>query len=386
MHQTMLTWAQRGWLWLRLGIRIILVLLAALFLWKFLPPLLSLFAPFVLALITAAILNPLIKWLQRRLGISRGFLTLVILFALVGGVGSILAALIYVAGMEIVSLAQNWETLFATSQSLMQNLEQLFSHVNTLLPEELLDILQQTTSQLMTYLQSWLSTVMGNLAGAAGQRAIAIPSFFISLLMFVMGSYFLTADYPYLRTRFIGRMDEGPLAFLREVKAVALTAFGGYFKAQFLLSVGVFFILLAGFLITRRSYSLLLALLLAILDFIPIIGSGTVMVPWAVIALVSRDFSTAIEIIIIWGIVALFRRVAEPKFVGNETGLSPILSLISIYVGMKVAGVAGMILAPILAMIGLNLAGLGLFRGFQDDISAAVGDIVAILHRRPNDA
>ena len=110
-----------------------------------------------------------------------------------------------------------------------------------------------------------------------------------------------------------------------------------------MLSVGVFFILLVGFILTRQSYGLLLALGLAVLDFIPIVGAGTVMVPWAVIALFTRDYVTAVNLMLIWGVIALFRRVMEPKFVGNQTGLSPILSLFSIYVGMKIAGVLGMI-------------------------------------------
>ena len=78
----------------------------------------------------------------------------------------------------------------------------------------------------------------------------------------------------------------------------------------------------------------------------------------------------------------MFRRVAEPKFVGNQTGLSPILSLISIYVGMKVAGVAGMILGPIVTLVILNLLGLGLLDGWKADLRLALEDILAILSNR----
>ena len=107
------------------------------------------------------------------------------------------------------------------------------------------------------------------------------------------------------------------------------------------------------------------------------------MVPWAVIALFTRDYSTAVSVMVIWGAVALFRQLAEPKFVGNQTGLSPILSLVSIYTGMRLAGVAGMILGPILTLVVLNLAGLGLFHGIRMDLAAAAADIAAILRQRP---
>ena len=147
--------------------------------------------------------------------------------------------------------------------------------------------------------------------------------------------------------------------------------------------MGVFFILLAGFTLTGQSYALLLALLLAVLDFIPIVGAGTVMVPWAVVCLFTRDLRTAVELLVIWGAIALFRRVGEPKVVGNQTGLSPILSLVSIYVGMKLAGVAGMILGPVVFLVVLNVCRAGVFDGPVADVKLAVRDIRAILKNRP---
>lgn len=93
--------------------------------------------------------------------------------------------------------------------------------------------------------------------------------------------------------------------------------------------------MLVGFLLIRQPYAVLLALVLAVLDFIPIIGSGTVMVPWAVIDLITGNWSHALGLMVVWGIICVFRRVAEPKAVGSQTGLSPILSLISLYVGMR---------------------------------------------------
>ena len=107
------------------------------------------------------------------------------------------------------------------------------------------------------------------------------------------------------------------------------------------------------------------------------------MVPWAFGALFLRDLSTAVELMAIWGVVALFRRVMEPKFVGDQTGLSPILSLVSIYVGMELGGVLGMVFGPVILLIFLNLAGMGMFQGLRLDLRAAARDIAAILRERP---
>ena len=148
-------------------------------------------------------------------------------------------------------------------------------------------------------------------------------------------------------------------------------------------AVGVFFILLVGFFLIGQSYGLLLALGLAMLDFIPIVGAGTIMVPWAFLALFTHDYAQAIQIMLIWGVIAMFRRVGEPKVVGDQTGLSPILSLVSIYVGMRLGGVLGMVLGPTVALIALNLVKLGLFEGLRLDLAAAAEDIMALLRERP---
>ena len=115
------------------------------------------------------------------------------------------------------------------------------------------------------------------------------------------------------------------------------------------------------------------------LDFIPILGSGTVMVPWAVIDLFTGQLRHAVGLMVVWGLVALFRRVGEPKVLGNQTGLSPLLSLASIYVGMQLAGVAGMILGPVLCLVVLNVLRSGILDNVTADIRLAAGDISALL-------
>lgn len=379
-----LTWRQRGWLWLRLGIRLVLVLLIGWLLFRFGRPALSLFAPFLAALAAAALLNPWIKWFQRRVGWSRQALTLLLLLLLLGLLGAALGLLVYAAGNELVSLAQNWDGLLDGLQSVLDQMEALFARLLTLAPPQIVEMLEAAGTELMAWLNQVTSQALGNLAASAGQKAMRVPSLLVALVMFVMATYFLTADYPYLKSRAVQGMDEGVLYFLRQVRVTALGAFGGYLKAELLLSAGVFFILLAGFLIVRQPYGLLLALGLAVMDFIPIIGAGTVMVPWAVIALITRDYHTAIQMMVIWGLIALFRRVAEPKFVGDQTGMSPILSLVSVYIGMKAGGVLGMILGPILLLVFLNLEGMGMFRGVQRDLTAAAKDIAGILSQRPD--
>ena len=383
MEHKQLTWPQRGALWLRLGIRLGLTALAVWLAARFGRPLLSLFAPFLLALIAAAALNPLVKKLQKLLGWNRQVLTLLLLFLIFGLLGGGLALLVYAAAGQLVSLVQNWGGLLDSLQTVMDQLEALFARLLTLVPPQVNEIVENAGDSLFQWLSEAAPAALGNLGLEAGERAMGLPAFLVALVIFIMATFLLTADYPYLRSRYVQHLDEGLLRFLGQLRTTALGAFGGYVKAEFLLSVGVFFILLAGFFLIRQPYGLLLSLGLAVMDFIPIIGAGTVMVPWAFVALFTGDFTAAVELMAIWGVIALFRRVMEPKFVGDQTGLSPILSLVSIYVGMKLAGVLGMVFGPVVLLMVLNLAGMGMFRGARLDLEAAARDIAAILSERP---
>ena len=378
-----LSWRSRGRLWLRIGIRFILILVFLFAMARFGPWLLSLFAPFLLAAAVAWILNPAIKWLHKKLGWSRNFLSLLLIllaFAVLFGLLWWLAAGLV---SEVVELAKDWDSVALSLQAVWERLVNTFARAAALLP----DSVEETMLDLVGSLFQWLETAVPVLLSFAGSRltgmATRLPSFTVSTIVFVMASYFLSAEWPSLRYRAANSLPNGPRLFLSQVKRAATAGFGGYLRAQFLLSVGVFFILLFGFMLIQQNYALLLALglalVLAVLDFIPVVGAGTVMVPWAFIDLFTGSFRHAVGLMVVWGIIVLFRRVAEPRVLGGQTGLSPILSLVSVYVGMKLGGVLGMILGPIVCLVVINVYRSGVLDNVIADLRLASADIGAIL-------
>ena len=380
-----LTWYQRGALWLRLGIRIVLTVLCIWLLVHVGPPVFSLFAPFIVAMIAAALLNPLIRWFQRKIGWSRRLLTLLLIIVLLGSVGGLLTLLVYSAGNELFSLVRDWDVLLDKLLASVEQLELLFAQLPELIPPSIMESVQEGFNNLMDWLSKVVPSVLGNLASQAGHKAMGVPSMVVAFIISITATYFLASDYPYLRSKCVQHMDDGLRRFLEQVRITVLGAFGGYLKAQVILSIGVFFILLIGFFAIHQPYCVLLAFIFSLMDFIPLIGAGTIMVPWAIIALFTGDVLTATQLMVIWGIIVLYRRIMEPKIVGDQTGLSPILSLVSIYVGMRLGGVLGMILGPILMLVALNLSSMGLFHGVRLDLAAAAQDISAILSQKPED-
>lgn len=382
MKPRQLTWPERGQLWLRLGVRAAIAVAVILVCDKVGGRLLTLFMPFLLALAAAALFNRPVRWLQRKLGWRRGILSLLTMIVVFGAIGAVLSLLIRAMVLELISLVENWQSILDAGEELMQQVDRFLQGIADRLPFQIFPAGQMPLERLAQWLESELSGAMpdlGHLTAFATDKARGISMFFLSLVAFLMATYFLCADYPYLRTRAVQRVGDRTRTWISQIKAAALAAFGGYLKAQLLLSIGVFFILLIGFILTGQEYALLLAVGFAVLDFIPLIGAGTVMVPWAIIDLLGKRYMAAAALMAIWGVVVLFRRLAEPKIVGNQTGLSPILSLISIYIGMRLGGIGGMILGPILALVVLNLLGLGLLDNTKADLRMAVDDVAAIL-------
>lgn len=307
--------------------------------------------------------------------------SVVLVFAVAGG---ILFGLGWVAVDQIISLFDNRQSLL---DELLGGLVGVVNSVggwleglDHLLPQGVLT----TSEDLMDALIRWVrgldfSGWLTEMAGQAPSMAANVSGFAVALVVFMMGSYFITGDYPRLRFELTDRVPAMARDFCRSVKDIFMSAFGGYVKSQLILSAGVFAILSAGFFLMGQPYSLLLAFGLAVLDFVPIIGSGTVMVPWAVVDMILGQYGEAAALMAVWGIIALFRQLAEPKILGDQTGLSPILSLVGIYVGMKLGGVLGMVVGPLLLLVCINLAKLGIFQPVLDDLALAAQDINAIL-------
>ncbi len=380
MEHDLLTWRERGHLWLRLGIRAVCLLAAILVIVYAVPPLLTLFLPFVLGLIVAWLLNPLVRWLHRKLSISRKIISLVLIILIFCIIGGALFGLVWAAVKEVRSLFENWGSVTEALLSMLDTVNNWLHSLERFLPVGSglnVDILFESVANWLRGLD--ISGWLASLTGRVPDMVSAVANFAIAAVVFLMASYFITGDYPRLRFLITDRVPADTREFCGKVKNIFMGAFGGYIRSQLILTLGVFVILAVGFTVTQQPYGLVLAGVFAIMDFIPIIGSGTVMVPWIVIDIITGEYAHAIGFAVIWGLIAVFRRVAEPKILGDQTGLSPILSLVGIYVGMRLAGVAGMIVGPLLILVLINLSKLGVFRPTVRDLRMALADVRAIL-------
>lgn len=371
--------SQRRFLWLRLGIRFLIlagVVLALLLFGKFA---LELCLPFLLALILTSLMEPLMKFLHRLCKLPRSFLSLLLILLLVGALGGALTGLVWKGWQEASALYGNWDQMWASFQAMYRELTEITNRLFSFFPENVQSLLRDLSDRLL----AWLNELASRLVPKTTSAARSISSFVVAFLFFLLAWYFTAADYSDLCRTVSEKTPSSLRRVWSQFRKAFSAAFGGYLKAELLISLAVMVILGVGFTIMGQPYGLLLAFLLAVLDFIPILGAGTVLVPWAVIDLLLGNWTKAVYLLILWGVITLFRRLMEPKIVGDQTGLHPLLSLFAIYAGMRLGGVLGMILGPVVVLMARNLWQAGMFRDTFADLSMVFRDLHAILHSRP---
>ena len=175
----------------------------------------------------------------------------------------------------------------------------------------------------------------------------------------VIGAYFASASYPALLHGAAKLLPERHLAALRRLRLEVRRTLGRWLRAQALMLLLVFAALTAAFLLLRVEYALLLALFTALVDALPVLGTGTVLLPWALGALLTGAQGRALGLALTWAAVTVLRSSVQPKLLGDQLGLPPLAALAALYVGWKVWGVWGMLTFPLLAVIGKQVADSG---------------------------
>lgn len=360
---------------LRISLRLVLIVAVLLCLGLIVPPLLGLFLPFLLAFVAATLLAPLVQKFAKRVGGWNFWSMLFVVLMLLAVTGILVYAGYYLVS-QVTDLIRSWTSIREGITDMLNQVSQFLSNnvhfTSTDTEEYILGLLQDGLSWLTGKISTWAPTVVVGV----GNLASGIVSFLISLLFFIVAAYFMTADYPGLRKRLIAWVPDIIRPHMRHVKEAAGSAMFGYLRAQLILSGIVLVIVFVALLIFRQPYSLLIAIATGIIDIMPFFGSGAILVPWGVICLLVGNLKKAVFLLILAFALFLFRKLAEPKVVGNQTGLSPLLSLISIYVGMKLGGVAGMILCPIACMVVIGLYGMGFFTPTIQDFRMLFGRVL----------
>lgn len=357
-------WSQEKKLWVRFLLRISLIITVVATLILGIRPFISLISPFVLAFWVACGLNPTITELEQRLSWKRAMIVLWLLLLIGFGVVSLFWLIIPAFVRELKDLGENWEPLLESAVVIFQDLEGM---LRDFFQREDGFILQDTMDKGVEALKGWVSNLVSAMFLALGDWAVKVPGYCVAFLVFLLASYFYLSDFPLYQEKLEQYSTKQSRFWVEELKDSALEAFWGYIKAQVILTLGVCLIMLVGFFLMELPFALVLAGSIALLDFIPMIGAGVVLIPWAVVAFLTGYQQVAWQLMVICVLGSLFRRLLEPKILGHQTGLSPLLSLVGVYIGLQIGGIWGMIFTPVALLMGIHFIRLGIFSGFVAD-------------------
>lgn len=319
---------------------------AAMALW-----LLPLTLPVVLGVLLAMLLEPWVVRLQKRTGLGRtaaSGITVTAGLLLLAGVLWLLGRLLVheAAGLsgELPGMLRAVDRWGTSLTGLLENLAEK-------LPDGAGDALLAWGQELMsaggTLAQKLYETVFGLVTRLLG----ALPDSLFFLMTMILSCYFAAGELPRLREKALLLLPQEAGDWCRRVSRGLHRALGGWFRAQAKLMGVTFLVLAVGFLLLRVDSPILLALGVSFLDALPVFGTGTILIPWAVISLVTGDMGLGLGLLGLYGAAALLRNVLEPKVLGANLGLSPLVTLAAIYAGWRLMGIWGMIGFPLAAMV-----------------------------------
>ncbi len=339
------------------------------------PRLLVFFAPFVAGWIVAWIAGPMVHFFEARLKIKRKAGSAVVIVAVIG---LVVLALYLVGGKlakEAVGLVNALPGMWENAEEDLQEISQNFSVIYNRLPEDLKVRLSGVGDEINTFLGDIMGSVSLPTIAAVGNFAKQLPSILIGIIMALLSSYLFVAERNNITLWFGKVMPRSVQEHYRIIKRSLVKAVGGYLKAQLRIELWMYLLLVIGLAILRVDYVLLIAFLIAFLDFIPFFGTGTVLVPWAVLKILSADYKMAVGLLIIWGVGQLARQLIQPKIVGDSIGVAPIPTLFLLYIGYRLGGVIGMIVAVPIGLIVYTMYEEGAFDTTKNSILILVNGL-----------
>ncbi|MBP5733930.1 MAG: sporulation integral membrane protein YtvI [Lachnospiraceae bacterium] len=366
-------------------VNIVVFIVAVLLVVFLLPRLLAFFAPFVVGLVIAWMAGPPVKFFEEKMKIKRRAGSAFVIIAVIAlivlaiyGLGSILVK-------EGVGFAQSFPEMWEDVQKDLDEIAERMKNVYLSLPEAVRDRLDGSLTALENSAGDFLGKISNPTLTAVGNFAKYLPTLLIGVIMALLSAYFFVADRKNLNdwcTKHVPKVIQDRYELIHQslVRAV-----GGYVKAQLKIEIWVYFVLVIGLWILKVRYVLLIAVGIAFLDFLPVFGTGTVMVPWAIIKIMGGDLKMGIGILITWGLGQLLRQIIQPKIVGDSIGLSPLPTLFLLYLGYQFGGVFGMIVAIPVGLILFSLYEGGVFDTTKDSVKLLVLGVNQFRRLTPED-
>jgi len=304
------------------------------------------FTPFLVALVLAMLIDPTVNGLEERLHLPRGIavaITLVFFLGLVVGLALFgVGAVVVQLGQLATDLPAQYDRLVSFSESLLARATTIFRG----LPPDFVSLTENTIrsslGSVYAGLQNLVRAVLGGLAG--------LPSVVLVAVISLVGAFFFSRDKQLIGDFLLSLLPAGYRERVVRVNRDVVSSAVGLVKAQLTLVAITLAIIVVGLFVLRVRYAWLVGLVAGLLDVLPAVGPATVLGPWAVYCFIEGNPGLGAGLLVLVGIVTVFRQIMEPRIIGQRIGLHPLLTLLALYLGLKLLGAAGIIVGPLVAI------------------------------------
>lgn len=323
---------------------IITLVLGAIFLGAF-------FWPFLIAIIIAMSLEKIIKLITKKTKLPKklvGTILVIITYALIG---TAIYLLISKLIKEIVIISVNIPKFYDYSVATYKNLYIKYINIKQDIPVVISDKIYETGIKILDL----GTTFATNLFNAILDFIIFMPSILIYIIITFLATLFLVTDRGTIKKKMEDVLPNRSVEKVSDIMKSTFKSLGKYLRAQLIIITVTFFELLIAFLIIKQPYALTLALIISLVDALPILGTGTVLIPWSIYLFITGNIPFAIAIAVTYFVILIVRQLIEPKIVSHQLGVHPFITLIAMYIGFKIFGIIGMIIGPIVMVILKNV-------------------------------
>lgn len=307
------------------------------------------FIPFIIALFFAALMEPVTRLIQARSRIPRSVAVMITMFVVFGGIFIAFSALILKLIAELVQLSVSIPGAAAEIKLYYQAFIDRITEIYIHLPPGVTSSLDQSISTLTANLQSLIT----RLADSFISFISLVPGTLTIIIVSLLATYFLARDRNLIIEMLLKHIPapwgEKTVVIVKEITA----AFIGYLRAQAVLVMITIVISVTGLYLIGAKYSLTIGLLIGVFDMIPVLGPATVYIPWIIWSFVTGSSAFGLKLLLLYGLVLVVRQTMEAKIVSANLGLHPLETLLAMYAGLKMLGLAGLILGPII-LIGIK--------------------------------
>lgn len=323
-------------------------------------------APFAIAFVIAYLLKRPISYLSGTLKLPRKLAAILMVILFYGLAGGLLTLLSIRAVTGIVSLIGSLPTMYETHarpffMAILHNVEAVFMNMDPTLAYTLEEIglqLIQSLGQLVSSISVWLISFSGGVAAA-------VPGLFIKFVLMIIASFFIAIDYERLTGFCVRQLSDNAKGVFFQIKEYLVGTLWVCIRSYALIMTITFVELSIGLSIIRINHAVFVAFIIALFDILPVLGTGGIMIPWAVLTLLQGDPPRALSLLVIYLVITVIRNIIEPKIVGGQLGLHPVVTLCSMFLGTQLLGAVGLFGFPIGLSLLLYLNDHGVIKIFR---------------------